>query len=214
MSCSDAESGESGESDSATTAPADDDGDRGEDAGGTTTDGGAADSTEVVVDDAGRAKAEPARTAGDVDAPPGVLPESFTTVTVRITDAAGDVCEVCLWLADDGAERSRGLMGVTDLGEPVGMLFRFDQPTSGNFFMFGTPMPLSIAWFGTDGRHVAETDMTPCLVDDASSCERYGPGADYVLAVEMVQDELDVIGIGAGSTLTVLDEHEDCPIES
>jgi len=156
-------------------------------------------------------KPEPARTAGDVDASAGVQPDGFTTVTVRITSADGQTCDVCLWLADAGDERGRGLMGVTDLGEPVGMLFRFERSTSGNFFMFNTPMPLSIVWFDASGSHVNETDMAPCLVDDSSECERYGPGADYLDAIEMVQGELDVIGIGPGSTLEVLAEHDVCP---
>ncbi|MEM8748648.1 MAG: DUF192 domain-containing protein [Actinomycetota bacterium] len=169
------------------------------------------DPVEDATGDAEQAKADPARTAGAVDAPAGVRPDGFTTATVRITSDAGDVCEVCLWLADVGSERNRGLMGVTDLGQPVGMLFEFEEPTAGNFFMFGTPMPLSIAWFAADGTHVDETDMTPCLVEDSAVCERYGPGADYVWAIEMVEGELDVVGIGPGSSIEVLAEHDVCP---
>lgn len=158
------------------------------------------------------AKPEPARDAGVVEGPAGTLPDGFTTATVRVTGDDGEVCDVCLWLADVVEERSRGLMGVTDLGEPVGMLFRFEEPTSGNFFMFGTPMPLSIAWFDAAGAHVAETDMSPCVVNDSSECQRYGPGADYVSAIEMVQGELAVVGIGPGSTIEILEEHDTCPI--
>ncbi|MEL6892906.1 MAG: DUF192 domain-containing protein [Actinomycetota bacterium] len=164
--------------------------------------------------DTADAKPEPARTAGEVDAPAGVQPDGFTTVNARITSADGEVCDVCLWLADTADERGRGLMSVTDLGEPVGMLFRFDRPTAGRFFMFGTPMPLSIAWFDADGGHVSQTDMGPCLVDDSASCERYGADAGYVFAVEMVQGELGVIGIGPGSRLEVLDEAEACQAAS
>ncbi len=156
-------------------------------------------------------KPDPARTAGAVDAPAGVQPDGFTTVTARVTSAAGDVCEICLWLADTAEERNRGLMGVTDLGEPVGMLFRFEEPRDGNFWMFGTPMPLSIGWFGADGALVGEADMEPCLTDDSSTCERYGPGAGYLHALEMVQGELDVVGIGPGATLEVLAESPTCP---
>ena len=166
----------------------------------------------TTVDQTESSKVDPARTAGAVDAPAGVQPDGFTTATVRITSADGDVCDVCLWLADAGDERGRGLMGVTDLGEPVGMLFRFDPPTSGNFFMFNTPMPLSIAWFGADGSYLSETDMEPCLVDDSAECERYGPGAEYVDAIEMVQGELDVIGVGPGSSIELLAEHDICPV--
>ncbi len=157
-------------------------------------------------------KPEPARDAGELeDAPIGLQPAGFTTATIRVTDADGEVCEVCVWLADSAEERARGLMGVTDLGEPVGMLFRFDAPIDGRFFMFGTPMPLSIGWFDVDGSFVGEADMEPCLTDDSAECDRYGPGAEFVFAVEMVQGELDVIGIGAGARLEVLAEHDTCP---
>ena len=159
-----------------------------------------------------RTKAEPARTARDVEAPAGVKPDGFTTATVRVTSAEGEVCRICLWLADASDERGRGLMGVTDLGEPVGMLFQFEQPVRGNFYMFNTPMPLSIAWFTDAGSHVHEADMEPCLVDDSATCERYGPGDDYLFAIEMVQGELNVVGIGPGSTIEVLAKHDRCPM--
>ncbi len=170
------------------------------------------DATGSAGPDADSEKPEPARDAGELeDAPVGLQPAGFTTATIRVTDADGEVCDVCVWLADSADERGRGLMGVTDLGEPVGMLFRFDAPVDGRFFMFGTPMPLSIGWFDVGGSFVGEADMEPCLTDDSSECERYGPGAEFVWAVEMVQGELDVIGIGPGARLEVLAEHETCP---
>ncbi|HYN34279.1 MAG TPA: hypothetical protein VES40_16765, partial [Ilumatobacteraceae bacterium] len=55
---------------------------------------------------------------GQVDiAPGGQQPEGFSTVTARITDTDGQICEVCVWLADTPEERAQGLMGVTDLGD-------------------------------------------------------------------------------------------------
>lgn len=135
----------------------------------------------------------------------GVQPEGFTTITARVTSADGDVCEICLWLADGGDETSRGLMGVTDLGGPVGMAFVYDVARDGAFFMFGTPTPLSIAWFSPTGDHVAQTDMEPCLVEDSSVCERYRPGAAYTIAVEMFEGQLAKVGIEPGSSIELLD---------
>ncbi len=60
-------------------------------------------------------------------------------------------------------ERGRGLMGVTDLGDAAGMVFEFDEPIVGSFYMFQTPTPLSIAWFAPGGDHVGSADMAPCL---------------------------------------------------
>ncbi len=139
------------------------------------------------------------------DATETVFPEGYGSVSARITSAAGDECEVCLWLADDDALRQRGLMGVTDLGAAVGMAFRWEQPREGNFFMFQTPTPLSIAWFDANGEHVGQADMEPCLVDDSAVCERYGADAPYTVAIEMFGGQLGAVGLGPGSTVELLD---------
>lgn len=135
----------------------------------------------------------------------GVLPQGFGSVTARVTSVDGDVCEVCLWLADDDPSRRRGLMGVTDLGDAVGMVFRYDAATTSNFFMFQTPSPLSIAWFDEAGSHVGQADMEPCMVVDSAVCERYMADAPYVLAVEMFGGQLDAIGIGPGASIELFD---------
>jgi hypothetical protein len=140
----------------------------------------------------------------------GTQPEGFTTVTAVITSATGETCEVCLWLADTAEERSRGLMFVTDLGDPVGMAFTWATPTAGDFFMFQTPTPLEIAWF-LDGRHVADTPMEPCAEADPSRCQRYGPLSRYDLAVEVFAGgdaDLVALGIGPGSTIRLVDGSE------
>lgn len=140
--------------------------------------------------------------------PPGVQPEGFTVGTVRITEPDGEVCEVCVWLADTADERARGLMGVTDLGGAAGMLFVFEQPISTSFYMFQTPRPLSIAWFGADGTYVAQTEMTPCLDDSSDACARYAPGDEYLTALEVWSGDLPAIGVGPGSTLELVSTSE------
>jgi len=135
----------------------------------------------------------------------GVQPSGVETVAARVTSPDGEICEICLWLADDDPTRQRGLMDVTDLGDAVGMAFRYEQPTTGNFFMFQTPTPLSIAWFDDAGAHVGQADMEPCLVENSATCERYTADAPYVLAVEMFGGQLEAIGIGPGSSIELLD---------
>ncbi len=135
----------------------------------------------------------------------GVLPDGFGSVTATITAADGEVCEVCLWLADTEELRSRGLMGVTDLGDAVGMAFRWEQPVTSRFFMFQTPTPLSIAWFSASGAHAGQADMDPCLVDDSSTCERYEADDPYTIAIEMFGGQLDTVGIGPGATVVLED---------
>jgi uncharacterized membrane protein (UPF0127 family) len=135
----------------------------------------------------------------------GVLPQAVGSVTARVTSRDGEVCEVCLWLADDDVSRQSGLMGITDLGDAVGMVFRWEQPRTGNFFMFQTPTPLSIAWFDAAGSHVGQADMDPCLFESSAGCERYTADSPYVFAIEMFDGQLDAIGIGPGSSVDLLD---------
>jgi uncharacterized membrane protein (UPF0127 family) len=87
-----------------------------------------------------------------------------------------------LAVADEPALRSRGLMGVTDLGSVDGMLFTWggEQVTS-RFFMLNTLMPLTIAFFGDQGDLVDVVDMVPCEEDP---CPTYGASGPYAYAVE------------------------------
>src|SRR5262245_34400675 len=78
---------------------------------------------------------------------PGRTPlPGFGEVGVTISDTAGALVEWCLLLADTPATRGQGLMEVTDptLGGYDGMLFRFGQQTTANFYMLKTRLPLSI----------------------------------------------------------------------
>lgn len=151
---------------------------------------------------------------GEAPTGSGQQPEGFTTIQARITEPDGEVCEVCMWLADESSERARGLMGVTDLGDAVGMAFRFEEPTAGSFYMFQTPSPLSIAWFAPDGSHVGSADMDPCLDTPAGDCPLYSPGADYDLAIEVFDGGLEPLGLVAGSSVELIEGSEAarCPV--
>lgn len=144
----------------------------------------------------------------------GVQPEGFTTIRARITEVDGTVCEVCLWLADNSDERGRGLMGVTDLGDAAGMAFRFEEAVLGTFYMFQTPTPLSIAWFGADGAHIESAEMDPCLDTPSGDCARYSPTAEYGLAIEVFSGGLEPLGLVAGSRVELIEgsEAERCPV--
>jgi uncharacterized protein len=136
-------------------------------------------------------------------APPAVLPEGFDLAPAEVTLANGDVCALCLWVAETSAQRQRGLMGVTDLGVADGMVFVYDAPAGGRFWMRHTPLPLSIAFFADDGRFVSEADMEPCLNGPAAQCPRYAAAGPYVAAIEVPQGRLAELGIGARSRLTL-----------
>jgi len=136
--------------------------------------------------------------------PEGEQPQGFSTVTAQITKADGEVCQVCLWLADSAEERGRGLMGVTDLGEPLGMAFEFEEAVNGTFYMFQTPTPLSIAWFAEDGSMVGVADMAPCLATNSVDCPRYLPDVAYQLVIEVFEGDLQRLGLEPGSSVQLV----------
>jgi uncharacterized membrane protein (UPF0127 family) len=131
-----------------------------------------------------------------------VRPVGFERVAATITAADGNRCEVCLWLAETGDQRSRGLMGVTEVGDSDGtadgMAFVYPQPHTGTFWMKNTLLPLSIAFFGHSGDYLSSFDMEPCAADP---CPNYPTPADFTVAIEVPRGNLPALMIGAGSTL-------------
>jgi uncharacterized protein len=133
---------------------------------------------------------------------PAVQPEGFERVRATVTEAGGEVCELCLWLAADADQRRRGLMFVTDLGDADGMVFRYDTPQTGSFWMKNTLLPLSIAFFDAAGAYLGAFDMKPCTADP---CATYPTSPDFTFAIETTQGNLAALGIAEGSTLAVTD---------
>lgn len=127
----------------------------------------------------------------------------FGTMAVTVTRPDGTTVELCLLLADTDARRSRGLMEVTDLAGYDGMLFSWPEPTSSAFYMFNTVLPLSIAFYGEDGRFVSSADMDPCPAADVADCPLTFADGPYRQAVEVPQGQLTPLGMVEGSTLSV-----------
>ena len=127
----------------------------------------------------------------------------FGEISYRI-DGMSKV-ERCALLADTPQQQQQGLMHVTDatLGNHDGMLFRFAQvQTNGAFWMKDTILPLSIAYFGPDGRVVSTTDMEPCL-NRGNDCPGYPAGGAFKYALEVAKGGLPRLGIGPGAHLSV-----------
>ena len=93
---------------------------------------------------------------------------------------AGDPWTVAV--ADDAAERARGLSGVEDLGGLRGMLFVYPGDVTAGFWMKDTSIPLDIAFFAADGSLVDQRSMVPCPADP---CPVYAPGRPYRCALEV-----------------------------
>jgi uncharacterized membrane protein (UPF0127 family) len=150
---------------------------------------------------AGAAAAE----GSGLDEPPGPADrgrfDRFGEVAIAIRAPDGSVMGWCVLLAEEEAQRQRGLMEVTDLEGYAGMLFVWNADVSTSFYMRNTPTPLSIAWFDAGGALVSTADMEPC--GDVDDCPLYGADGPYRFALEVPQGELPSLGVEEGSVLRV-----------
>ena len=174
--------------------------------------GGASPTPGVTPDAAAATPSEPAPSPSEV-APssesvssPGPLQpsEGFDTATISLS-SGGDRISMPVWVADQPHLRQRGLMDRSSLPADAGMLFVFQQPTDGGFWMKNTLIPLSIAFIGEDGRVLETLDMQPC---EADPCQVYAPGSTYRYALEANLGFFDRHGVGAGWTVDVRDAVE------
>ena len=91
-------------------------------------------------------------------------------------------------------------MGRTELGADEGMLFAFPEPSTGAFWMKDTLIPLSIAFWGEDGRIHTILEMTPC---EADPCETYPAADPYTYALEMNAGWFAEHGVEVGDLVDV-----------
>jgi uncharacterized membrane protein (UPF0127 family) len=145
-------------------------------------------------------------TTGGVD-PPTLDWVDVPAVAARLTGPDGGLLEWCLLLAATGEDRSRGLMDAPDagLGGYDGMLFAWDDDTTGRFHMLDTEVPLSIAWFDDEGAFVSATDMDPCP-PDVRPCPTFGAEGPYRYALEVARGGFGGAAVGPGWRLDVTGE--------
>ena len=131
-------------------------------------------------------------------------PVGLTAVVLTVTRPDGSTVEVCVWVADDGEERSVGLMDVgdPDLGGKAGMAFVYAEDVTGAFWMRNTLLPLSIAFVDAGGEVVSSTDMEPCPAG-VTDCPTYPPAGPYRMALEVPQGDLPDLGVVDGSRLVL-----------
>ena len=126
----------------------------------------------------------------------------FEEVPFRITLPDGKQLDWCALLAATEAAREQGLMQQHDLRGFDAMLFRFDLPSTAAFYMFHTPLPLSIAWFDGHGAFVSGSEMEPCTSADPNACPVYPASRPYRFALETTRGELEHLGAVEGSSLS------------
>jgi hypothetical protein len=103
-------------------------------------------------------------------------------------------------VAADEHARTVGLMGRPRLAPDTGMVFVFDEPRTGGFWMKNTLIPLSIAFWDRSGQILKILDMTPC---NADPCPLYYPGVAYVGAVETNRGWFAAHGVRPGDRIAL-----------
>ena len=106
--------------------------------------------------------------------------------------------QIWVEIAETPDARGTGLMGRESLGHSSGMVFLFDEPTNAGFWMKDTVIPLSLAFWGEDGRILTIMDMTPCRRDP---CPTSPPDTRSMGAVEANRGLLDELGVAAGDSV-------------
>ncbi len=104
-------------------------------------------------------------------------------------EAVLDGVELELEVADTVEERATGLMRRASVPPGTGMVFRYDEPSTGHFWMFDVAVPLR-AVFVRDGRVVSTVVMPPCQADVAQACPTYGADGPYDTVVETAPETL------------------------
>lgn len=122
----------------------------------------------------------------------------LATVTI---DALSGPVQVSAEVADDPAERSRGLAFRDSLAEGAGMLFVWPDEGIRSFWMRDTRFPLDVLFIGADLTvvHIVE-GAPPCTADP---CPLYGSGAPAQYALEVNADFVQRHGIQVGANVTV-----------
>ena len=111
-------------------------------------------------------------------------------------------------VATTSAQRSQGLMCRGNVPDGSGMLFLFDQPRDGGFWMFNTYVPLDILYINASGIVIWNDTMQPCPRQSSESDNAWrsrcasrtsrpdhGLGG-YTAALELPAGWLEEIGIG------------------
>ncbi len=103
-------------------------------------------------------------------------------------------------VADNDAERSRGLMFRDEMGADRGMLFVHEREEPQAYWMKNTRIPLDILYFDTAKRLVSQQrDVPPCSLGDR--CPPYPSNAPARYVLELNAGEAARLELADGATL-------------
>ncbi|MGB3683073.1 MAG: DUF192 domain-containing protein [Rubrobacteraceae bacterium] len=118
---------------------------------------------------------------------------------LTIDASGGETVKLQVEIADNDAERQRGLMERTALGSNRGMLFVFEDEQTLSFWMKNTLIPLSVAYLDSEGRIIDIQDMQPLDETPHPSAEP----AQYALEVNQGFFEERGVKVGDKAKLPV-----------
>ena len=114
--------------------------------------------------------------------PAGAAAASPSGETVQVV--VGQAAPVTAEVADTPEERAVGLMRRPSVPVGTGMVFLYDAPSTGRFYMYDVDVPLT-AVFARDGEVVFVVDMPPCPEGtQPQDCPTYGPDEPFDTVLE------------------------------
>ncbi len=129
-----------------------------------------------------------------------VLTTAACSAATPTVELRGEVYRV--EVADDNAERARGLMHRDRMDADAGMLFLFERQEPQAFWMKNTRIPLDILYFDQDWTLVGwSLDTPPCSLGDR--CPSYPSQAPARYVLELNAGTAARIGAQFGDKLTV-----------
>lgn len=81
------------------------------------------------------------------------------SLIISVKNSSGSIVKIKVEVAQNNAERTRGLMDRSALEADSGMLFIFPREQYLNFWMKNVSFPLSIAYIDSSGKIIQITDM-------------------------------------------------------
>lgn len=127
------------------------------------------------------------------DQEPAVPDHGLDVITIVVGEA-----ELVVEVADDPAERQRGLSGREGLSGIDGMLFYFESGRATSLWMKGMLFGLDFIWVGSDCTVVDLHRNVPAPGSPGESLPIYRPGAEAASVIEVAAGRTAELGIRVG----------------
>lgn len=131
--------------------------------------------------------------------PPATSERGLPLADLQITDGQSVKAKLTVDIAETPDAQATGLMNVSELPRSQGMIFLFERPTNGSFYMKNTLIPLDIAFWDESMKIIDIKQMQPC---EADPCPTYAASGRYVGALEVNLGVLQANNVAAGDTVS------------